>query len=176
MKLIQIHKIFDSKLILVCLTTLSFISCNNKYECKLFNYEDFGLDTSLFKKKILFTNLADTLTFDIKEFTIEKKESSSPSFINADECRNGLFLTYYCKKLNLPFNYSIQTNNPDYSASFSCIHFIKDLNNLKTINDININIDSNDLMNEPSPIKYFLIKNGTLDNFVDSLDKKWTKL
>ncbi|MBK7311926.1 MAG: hypothetical protein IPI93_14415 [Sphingobacteriaceae bacterium] len=126
---------------------------------------------------MVYVNSLDTLTFENKEFICEQKEFSKPSsFFNADECKNGFVSSYYSKKLDLEFTYFIMTYDDWSDFSISSIHFIKDARNPKGKNDLNIQIDSVDIINKPSPVKTLTFKHGLLQSFIDSSNKIWTKV
>jgi hypothetical protein len=166
---------FYFKTTLKVLTLFLLASCNNKTDCPQFNYQKFGVDTNLFKKDLIFVSNYDTIVFKTKELAVDKKNYSEPSFFDADECRNGFLTTYYSKEINFELTYYLMQYDDWNMFSLMSINFSKDIKNINSLNDINLVIDVSDLMNPPSFIKQLTIKQGYIDNFLDSNKTRWTR-
>lgn len=149
-------------------------SCDNKIECSQFNYNEFGIDTTDIKTNFYYANATDTIVFKTKRIEVSEMKYSKPSFFTTDECDNSVCLTQYCESLDLQFVTIYNKEKTDYSYNIFSSTFTHRLENIKSINEINLTIDS--LNRDIKSIKSFEIRKGFIDNFVDSQRKNWTRV
>lgn len=153
---------------------VSFLESCTELKCPEFEYDSFGLDTSLYKRDFILHSGKDSLLFRMKSWEPLHNAVSMPTFFTADGCADGIAVTYITEEANMNFTLYVIMDTAGYSSGFYSFWFSQAKRDLKSIEDIIFTVNvGEDTTKRPCPFVRLEVVRGRLQGVVDQDGKAW---